>query len=256
MNVPRELPGITSLPSGKVLVTGGLTGEAGACVAFGGATPNAACTGAGTPNGCCTAAATGTCGITAIITNSSAEVFDPTTFTWALTTGSTNVPGAAGGMNAARITTAETFSTGTDAGMAILAGGINASTPSFPNCAQATAISQTTTNTTDLFDPTTTVFTATGTLNLDRGGYGFGILNSGPNITDLVVIGGECAEGGLPSAPIGTAQATTTCGGGTFDYQTDYRELFNQGAGTWTSGAAPPPATYKPANAPISALQP
>jgi len=253
MNVPRELPGITPLPSGKVLIAGGLTGAAGSCVGL-----PAACTGAGTPNGCCTGAGVGaTCGPTAIITNSSAEVFDPATFTWALTSGSTNVPGAAGGMTTPRIATVELFKTGSDAGLAIAAGGINAVTPTFPNCSQATAISQTTTTATDLFDPTTTVFTGTGALNLDRGGYGFGILNSGPNSTDLVVIGGSCStNGGLPSAPIGTAQATTTCGGGLFDYQTDYRELFNQGTATWTSGADAPPGGYKPAAAPVSAVMP
>jgi hypothetical protein len=253
MNVPRELPGSVVLPSGKVLLAGGLTGAAGACVGL-----PAACTGLGTPNGCCTAAGVGTtCGPTAIITNSSAEEFDPATFTWALTTGSSATPGAAGGMTTPRIATVELFKTGTDAGMGIVVGGINAVTPSFPNCSMATAISQTTTTATDLFDPTTTAFAGTGALNLDRGGYGFGILNNGPNSTDLVVIGGSCStNGGLPSAPIGTAQATTTCGGGTFDYMTDYRELFSQGTGTWTSGADAPPATYKPAAAPVSALLP
>jgi hypothetical protein len=253
MSVPRELPAVTSLPNGKVLVAGGLTGEAGACVGL-----PAACTGAGTPNGCCTAAGVGaTCGPTAIITNSSAEVFDPMALTWSLTSGSTAAPGAAGGMSAPRIASAELFTSGPDAGIAIVAGGINATTPSFPNCAMATAISQSTSNSADLYDPSTTVFTqATGTMTLDRGGYGYAILNSGPNSGDLVLIGGECAEGGLASAPIGTTQATATCGGGTIDYQSPYAELFVPSSGMFISSAGTPPSGYTPANAPASALLP
>jgi hypothetical protein len=251
LNVPRELPGITPLPSGKVLVSGGLTGAAGACVGL-----PLACTGVGAPNGCCTGAGTGpTCGATAVITNSSAETFDPTTFGWTLTSGSSATPGAPGGMNIARIASLELFTSGTDAGLVIAAGGINASTPSFPNCSMTTAISQSTQTATDLFDPSTTVFTATGALNTDRGGYGFGILNSSAVFPgNLIAIGGECAEGGLASAPIGSVQATNTCGFST--YTTNYYETYDPVGAAWTVGAAAFPAGYAPANAPASAVMP
>ena len=174
MKVPRELPGVAPLPSGEVLVTGGLTGQrvhALACRRNARALERqtAAAQGAGVGP---------TCGATAVITNSSAEVFNPSTFGWTLTSGSSATPGAAGGMTTARISSDELFKSGPDAGLVITAGGINASTPSFPDCAMTTAIlSQSTESATDLFDPSTTVFTGTGALNTDRGGYGFGILN-------------------------------------------------------------------------------
>jgi hypothetical protein len=256
LKVPRELPGITPLPSGKVLVSGGLTGAAGGCVTVA-SPPNGGCTGVGVPNGCCTGAGTGTCGPTAIITNSSAETFDPTTFGWTLTAGSSGVPGAPGGMSVPRIATDELFTTGPDAGLAISAGGINATTPSFPNCSQATGISQATTTATDLFDPATTVFTPTGALNTDRGGYGFAILPLTavfPN--NLIVIGGECAEGGLASAPIGSAGATATCGFSA--YTSNYYEVFDPTTAAWTVGAGANgvgPLGFA-ANAPASTLLP
>jgi hypothetical protein len=80
-----------------------------------------------------------------------------------------------------------------------------------------------------------TVFSATGALHQSRGGYGFGILNSGSNSGDLVVIGGECATGGLSSAAIGSAEAGSLCGSSA---QTDYYELFT--GGSWTVGANNP----------------
>ena len=188
MNVPRELPGIVKLPNGDILLAGGLTGEAAACTA----TP-------ATP--------------LAFTTNSSAEVYDPTVPSWTLTSGSSATPGAAGGMNVKRIAAGSLFTTGTDSGLAIFAGGIdaettNGSTPNFPTCEGTTNIHQTTTTATDLYDPTTTMFTATGVLHQSRGGYGFGILNAGSNAGDLVVIGGECAAGSLASWAIGSPNAT------------------------------------------------
>ena len=184
MNVARELPGIVKLPNGDILVAGGLTGAAAACAA----TP-------ATP--------------VAFTTNSSAEVYNPTVPSWTLTTGSSATPGAAGGMNVKRIAAGSLFTTGTDSGLAIFAGGIdaettNGTTPNFPVCEAVTNIQQTTQTATDLYDPTTTVFTATGALNQSRGGYGFGILNAGSHAGDLVVIGGECAAGSLASWAIGS----------------------------------------------------
>ena len=61
MNTARELPGIATLPSGDVLVAGGLTATSEACTA----TPS-------TP--------------VEFSTSSSAEIFDPATFTWTAVT--------------------------------------------------------------------------------------------------------------------------------------------------------------------------
>ncbi len=229
MNVPRELPGIVKLPNGDILLAGGLTGAAAACAA----TPS-------TP--------------LAFTTNSSAEVYDPTVPSWTLTTGSSATPGAAGGMTVKRIAAGSLFTTGTDSGLAIFAGGIdaettNGSTPNFPTCESTTNIHQTTQTATDLYDPTTTAFTASGALHQSRGGYGFGILNSGSHSGDLLVVGGECAVGSLASAAIGSSEAGTLCGP---TGQSDYYELFSPSAGTWTLGTSAPAST--PANAPASAL--
>ena len=203
MIVPRELPGIVKLPNGDILLAGGLTGAAAACTG----TPS-------TP--------------LAFTTNSSAEVYDPTVPSWTLTSGSSATPGAAGGMNVKRIAAGSLFTTGTDSGLAIFAGGIdaettNGSTPNFPTCESTTNIHQTTETATDLYDPSTTVFTATGALHQSRGGYGFGILTGGSNAGDLVVVGGECAVGSLASAAIGS-RGGTLCGAAG---HTDYYELFS-----------------------------
>ncbi len=215
MNVPRELPGIVKLPNGDILIAGGLTGAAAACAA----TP-------ATP--------------TAVTTNSSAEVYDPTVPSWTLTSGSSATPGAAGGMNAKRIAAGSLFTSGTDSGLAIFAGGIdaettNGSTPNFPVCEAVTNLHQTTTATSDLFDPTTTVFTATtGLLHLARGGYGFGILTGGSNAGDLVAIGGECTNNTSPSlasAAVGSAEAGSVCG-----TTGDYYELFSPSTGIVDGG--------------------
>jgi hypothetical protein len=181
MNVPRELPGIVKLPLGDVLVAGGLTGAAAACT--------------GTP-----------ANPVAFTTNSSAEIYDPVAHTWTLTAGSSATPGAPGGMTNKRIATVEVFPTGPKAGMGIVAGGIdaettNGSTPDFPTCESVLNIHQSTIAATDLFDPATTAFTATGALLETRGGYAEGILVNGPNSGDLAVFGGECATGTLSSSP-------------------------------------------------------
>ncbi|MGC2305543.1 MAG: choice-of-anchor D domain-containing protein [Candidatus Binatus sp.] len=230
MNVARELPGIVKLPSGNILIAGGLTGAAAACAA----TP-------GTP--------------VAFTTNSSAEIYDPSVPSWTLTSGSSSIPGAAGGMNVKRIASGELFTSGTDSGLAIFAGGIdaettNGTTPNFPTCEGNTDIHQTTQTATDLFDEATGVFTATGALHQSRGGYGFGILNAGSNAGDLVVIGGECASGSLASWAIGSSSATS-CDA---NAQTDYYEWYSPSTGTWTLGMSAPAST--PANAPASAVLP
>jgi len=234
MNVARELPGITILPSGKVLVEGGITGEAAACVS----TPT-------TP--------------VDFITNSSAEIYNPTTFSWTLTPGSKLTPGAPGGMSVQRIATAELFTTGTDSGLVIVAGGVNSGTtnggkpevPNFGTCESTANISQTTQTATDLFDEFTGLFTATGALHQSRGGYGYGVIGAGPKAGDLVVVGGECATGSLASAAIGSTTAGALCG---VAAKTDYYELFNPTSGTWSVGTALPAST--PANSPQSAVLP
>jgi hypothetical protein len=230
MNVARELPGIVKLQSGNVLIAGGLTGAAAAC--------------AGTPTT-----------PLAFTTNSSAEVYDPSVPSWTLTSGSSATPGAAGGMNVKRIAAGSLFTTGTDSGLAIFAGGIDAETtngtsPNFPTCEATANIHQSTQTATDLFDETTTAFTATGVLHQSRGGYGFGILNSGANAGELVVVGGECAAGSLASWAIGSSTATA-CDA---NAKADYYELFSPSTGTWTLGTSAPAST--PANAPASTALP
>ena len=187
MNVARELPGIVKLPSGDVLVAGGLTGAAAACEA----TP-------ATP--------------TAVTTNSSAEIFNPTIPSWTLTNGSSSTPGAAGGMTVKRIASGELFSSGTDSGLAIFAGGIDAETtdgtnPNFPTCEAVTNLHQNTQSATDLFDPTTTVFTATGSLHQSRGGYGFAILNAGSNSVTWWRSAANVRSRTLASAAIGSPES-------------------------------------------------
>jgi hypothetical protein len=221
MNTARELPGITTLPSGDVLVAGGLTATSEACIA----TPS-------TP--------------VEFTTSSSAEIFDPTTFTWTAVTAQMSVP---------RIASAELFTSGPDSGDAILAGGLD--DEAGPGCVGITSITQQTQSKTDLFtenvaSPADSTFTSTGALNADRGLYGVAILNSGSNAGDLAVFGGQCSEASLSSSPIGTSTAQTECRKAS--YKTDYYELFNPSTGTWTVGTAATPAT--PAVGPASALLP
>jgi hypothetical protein len=231
----------------------------------------AKCTGAGTPDACCTAAGVGaSCGPVSITTNSSAETFDPTTFMFTLTSGSSATPGAAGGMSVPRISTAELFTSGVDAGDAVLFGGASAFSASttggphtFPACTPITNIEQQSQSATDVYIPSTTMFTPDGALNVDRGGYGsavgtFSAAHSGGVPADLVAIGGSCSEGSLASYPIGTANAATGCANPSA--QTIYYELFNPGTGpgtgSWAAGTSAFPAGYSPAAAPQSTLLP
>ena len=222
MNTARELPGITTLPSGDVLVAGGLTATSEACVA----TPS-------TP--------------VEFTTSSSAEIFDPATFTWTAVTAP---------MSVRRIASVELFTSGPDSGDAILAGGLDAEAGS-GSCVGITSITQQTQSKTDLFTenvatPADSTFTPTGALNADRGLYGVAILDSGSNAGDLAVFGGQCSEDSLSSSPIGTSAAQTQCK--KVSYKADYYELFNPSTETWTVGTATTPAT--PAVGPASALLP
>src|SRR5580693_741375 len=116
MNTARELPGITTLPSGDVLVAGGLTATSEMCTA----TPS-------TP--------------VEFTTSKSAEIFDPTTFTWTTVTAPMSVP---------RIASVELFSSGPDSGEAILAGGLDEEAGP-GSCVGITSITQQSESKTDLF---------------------------------------------------------------------------------------------------------
>ena len=243
LNTAREAPGIATLPSGDVLVAGGLTATSADCVGL-----PAGCTGAGTPNPCCTGPAAGsTCGPIEFTTSKTAEIFDPMTFMWTAVTAP---------MSAKRVAPIEQFTGGTDAGKAILAGGVDYEAGAGTSCVATTSILQTTQSSTDLFTenvttPASSTFTATGALNADRGNYAVAVLNSGSHSGDLAVFGGLCAEGGLTSAPIGTSTGENKCAGSA-KYKNDYYELFNPTAGTWSVGTATTPAT--PAAGPASGL--
>ena len=165
-------------------------------------------------------------------------------------------------MSVPRISTAELFTSGPDAGLVILVGGVNSFTtnggspevPNFGTCESTANISQATTTATDLFDETANsgagAFTPTGPLHRSRGGYGYAFLDAGSHSGDLLVVGGECAVGGLSSWAIGSAAATSCDSTATKDYY----ELYSPSTGTWTLGTALPAST--PANSPQSALLP
>jgi hypothetical protein len=123
----------------------------------------------------------------------------------------------------------------------------------FPACNAITNIQQTSLAATDLFDPTTTVFTATGSMVQDREAYGAAILTKGANLGDLAVFGGACTPGGtLSSFVIGTSGAATGCDAGAAP--NNYYEFFAPGTGTWTAGTAAQPTT--PTNGLTSSLLP
>ena len=228
MNEPRELAGIRVLPSGDVLLAGGVDAASGTCP---------------TDSGDVT-----------FTTNTTGEIFNPATFSWTLITAP---------MSVARVATIEQFSSGALAGTSILAGGVDAETTNgagddnFPTCEPVTNIAQTTQSETDLFvedvgTPASSTFTpATGALTQDRAAYGAAILTSGSFSGDLAVFGGDCGNGTLASAPIDSSSASTLCSNGGLPYM----ELFNPGTQLWTtdtSSAAP----TTPAAGPASALLP
>ena len=234
MNTAREAPGIATLPSGDVMVAGGLVATATDCVGL-----PAGCTGAGTPNPCCTGPGAGaTCGPVEFTTSKTAEIFDPTKFTWTAVTAP---------MSAKRVAPIEQFTSGADAGEAIIAGGVDYEAGGGTSCVATSSIAEKTQGSTDLFTenvaaPASSTFMATGALNADRGNYAVGILDSGPKSGDLAVFGGFCAEQSpLNSSPIGVSSAMLECGKSL--YETDYYELFNPSTGTWSVGTGTTPAT-------------
>lgn len=221
MNTAREAPGIATLPSGDVLVAGGLNATSANCTST-----------SSTP--------------IEFTTSKTAEIFDPATFEWTAVTAP---------MSAKRVAPIEQFTGGTDGGKAILAGGVDYEAGGGTSCVATTGILQTTQSSTDLFTentgtPASSTFTATGSLNADRGNYGVAVLDSGPRSGDLSVFGGFCAEDSLITTPIGTATAQAKCSAP--KYKTDYYELFNPVSGTWSVGTATTPAT--PAAGPASGL--
>ena len=150
----------------------------------------------------------------------------------------------------------ELFTSGTDSGLAIFAGGIdaettNGTTPNFPTCEANTDIHQTTQTATDLFDPTPR------RVHGDR--------RAAPVSRRLWLRypqrGFECGRPGGDRRRMRAPEAWrrrrlaarrrhlrgTTA-------QTDYYELYSPSTGTWTLGTAAPAST--PANAPASAVLP
>ena len=232
MASPRELFPLVALdPS---VVTGSLSGDV---VAYGGIDANSnTCTVSSSP--------------VVATTLNTAEVFNPSTQTWSA---------AANTMGVKRATVATLLEAGSLAGEVIVPGGVDVEAGTFPStCAAVTGIKQAAQSETDLYDPGTEVggtFSATGSLNQAREGQGQGVLGSGTDVTDVLVIGGACTTPtpSLQSVTIGTSQAATTCG--STSAQNDYSELYSQASKTWTVG--PGPATgFTPTNAPASAVLP
>ena len=98
-------------------------------------------------------------------------------------------------------------------------------------------------------------FTATGPLEAALEGAGQGVIGTGTDETDLLIIGGACTTPtpSLQSVVIGSTQATTTCGNANFT--NDYSELYNQSSNTWSVG--PTFATgFAPTNGAASAVLP
>ena len=232
LTTPRELFALVAMdPS---VVTGALSGDV---VAFGGIEANSAvCTNPADP--------------VVATTLNTAEVFNPSSQTWSA---------AANTMGAKRAGVATLIKTGADAGEVILPGGVDVEAGTFPStCTATTSLKQGATAETDLYAPDTGTggtFTATGSLNAAREGAGQGVLGTGTDETDVLIAGGACttASPSLQSVVIGSAQATTTCGGA--QYTNDYSELYSQGTGTWAVG--PTFASgFSPTNGAASAVLP
>jgi hypothetical protein len=212
LTTPRELFALVAMdPS---VVTGALSGD---LVAFGGIEANSTV---------CT-----TAGQVVATTLNTAEVFNPSTQTWSA---------AANTMGVKRAGVATLLKTGADVGEVILPGGVDVEAGTFPStCTASTGIKQSAQSETDLYAPDTGTggtFTATGSLNAAREGAGQGVIGTGTDETEVIVIGGACTTPtpSLQSVVIGSSGATTTCGGAQFT--NDYSELFSQGLGAWTVG--------------------
>ncbi|MGH7923381.1 MAG: hypothetical protein ACREQH_02175 [Candidatus Binatus sp.] len=225
---PRELfPLVAMDPS---VVTGTLSGH---MVAYGGIEANSS--------------ACSTPGQMVATTLNTAEVFDPSSQTWSP---------AANTMGVKRAAAATLLETGSLAGEVIIPGGVDAEVGTLPStCYGVTGITQAAQSETDLYDPATGTFTATGSLNQAREGAGQGVIGAGSDMTDVLVIGGACTtpSPSLQSVTLGTSQAATTCR--STSAQNDYSELYSQSTQLWTVG--PAPATgFTPTNAPAAAVLP
>jgi hypothetical protein len=232
LTTPRELFALVAMD--PTVVTGALSGDV---VAFGGIEANSdACTVSSSP--------------VVATTLNSAEVFNPSTQTWSA---------AANTMGTKRAGVATLIMTGSDKGEVILPGGVDVEAGTLPStCVATTSLKQGAQSETDLYAPDTGTggtFTATGSLNAGREGAGQGVIATGTDETEVLIIGGACttATPSLQSVVIGSSQATTTCGGS--QYTTDYSELYSQGTGTWTVG--PTFASgFSPTNGAASAVLP
>jgi hypothetical protein len=232
LTTPRELFALVAMD--PTVVTGALSGDV---VAFGGIEANSdACTVSSSP--------------VVATTLNSAEVFNPSTQTWSA---------AANTMGTKRAGVATLIMTGSDKGEVILPGGVDVEAGTLPStCVATTSLKQGAQSETDLYAPDTGTggtFTATGSLNAGREGAGQGVIGTGTDETEVLIIGGACttATPSLQSVVIGSSQATTTCGGS--QYTTDYSELYSQGTGTWTVG--PTFASgFSPTNGAASAVLP
>ena len=239
MSVPREIPALSTLNSGSVLVVGGITGAANACVNL-----PAACTGPGTPGtptACCTGVRTGpNCGPVALTTQNSGEVYDPVTRMWTLVGSLMQVKRAA--LPGTHIPTG--LATGGalagDEGV-MLAGGIDAETtdgtnPNFPACAAIIRIAQGTTNTMDFYDAVTgAIVPDSAKLTQKRGAQSQALLTTGNFATanQIISAGGECTNPTptLESWPIGASRAENFCNAGA---STQYGELYDPVLDKWT----------------------
>jgi Abnormal spindle-like microcephaly-assoc'd, ASPM-SPD-2-Hydin/Kelch motif len=234
MTIPREVFQLTPDGGGtngeEILATGGAQSESAACVGLG--------------------ASNGTISVT---TTNTAETYDPTTDTWAATTNVMHNKRLAHG-NAPYID--PSLSGSPLFGKTVVFGGVDVEAGVYPptvsaNCVGTTSLHQTTTGSTDIFDPSTHSFTATGTMNQSRNAMGAGIVGVGSNAGELMVAGGACAKGGLSSWVVGASNA------GTCDSTAvaDYSEFYDPAAGTWSVGPGPA-AGGTPASDPASAILP